>query len=321
MRVPVVAGFLAGLLLVARAALAHDVTVDPSTCQLDTLALDGTTAGTSIVVAPAVASDRVRVVYDVATSTAQFQVLQRTRRIEAAGKTGTIGLPAAFDATLGARGDLRAERVDLDVTLDDVTTRVRVTLTTGLVGVPGAIVGGQPIDVTGRFLLIGAIPSGVLPPALAGVTTVRFGCPLQPAPDVDRFTSAALVDSLAGKLAAGGGVLRGVLRDAPALDAFVGVPALLEVRVAGEPAAVLDLPGGFQGSGRRLTSRSADGSLVTLRRGPRGTLRLQADLAALALPGVPAGVVDVGVTLVSGATTARGTRVFRARGGTVRGGA
>jgi hypothetical protein len=308
---------VAGFLLLARAALGHDVRVDPSTCVLDTLSLDE-----AVVVAPAVAGDAVRVVYDTATSTAQFQPLERSRGFTSAGEAGAIGLPAAFNASLGTGGDLQAEQVVLDVTLGGVTARVPVTLTTGLVATPGAVVGGEPIDASGRFLMVGAIPAAVLPSALAGVTIVRFGCQLQPVPAVDLFAIAPAVDSLAGTLSADRGSLRGVLRDAPALDAWTGQPALLEVRVAGQSAAVLRLPDGFQGGGRRRTGRSNDGSQVTLRRGPdRGTLRLRADLASVFLPGTPSGAVDVELTLVSGATTARGARSFRASGGRVRRGA
>jgi hypothetical protein len=311
---------VASLLLLARAGLAHDVRVDPSTCVLDTLGLEGP-PGASVVVAPPEAGDRVRAVYDTATSTVQFQPLQRSRGFTATGGTGGIGLPAAFDAVLLSSGDLRAEQVALDVTVGGGTVRAPIALTTGLVGVPGAVVAGQAIDAGGRFLMVGAIPPGVLPSALDSITVVRFGCALSPVPDLDRFATATVVESLAGTLSPRGGSLRGMLRDAPALGALAKEPALLEVRVGDEQAAVLYLPDGFQGDGRRRTGRSIEGSRVTVRRGPeRGTLRLHADLAAVFLPGTRSGAVDVELTLVSGALTARGARIFRARGGTVRGG-
>jgi hypothetical protein len=311
---------VASLLLLARVGLAHDVPVDPSTCVLDTVGLEGPATGASVVVAPAGVADRVRVVYDTATSTVQFQPLRRSRGFTAAGETGGVGLPAAFDAVLLSSGDLRAEQVALDVTVGGGTVRVPIALTTGLVGVPGAVVAGQPIDAGGRFVMVGTIPPGVLQSALDGITVVRFGCGLSPVPDLDRFAPATVVESLDGTLSPRGGSLRGVLRDAPGLGALAE-PALLEVRVGGEQAAVLYLPDGFQGGGRRRTGRAIEGSRVTLRRGPeRGTLRLRADLAAAFLPGTLSGAVDVELTLVSGAMTARGARVFRARGGTVRGG-
>lgn len=311
---------VASLLLLARAGLAHDVRVDPSTCVLDTVGLEGP-SGAAVVVAPPDAGDRVRAVYDTATSMLQFQPLRRSRGFTAAGETGGLGLPAAFDAVLLSSGDLRAEHVALDVTVGGGTVRVPIVLTTGLVDLAGPVVAGEPIGSGGRFVMVGAIPPGVLPSALDGTTVVRFGCALDPVPDLDRFATAPAVESLAGTLSPRGGSLRGVLRDAPPLEVLAGEPVLLEVRVGDEQAAVLYLPDGFQGGGRRRMGTSTEGHRVTLRRGPeRGTLRLHADLSAVFLPGTPSGPADVELTLVSGAMTARGARVFRARGGTVRGG-
>ena len=160
------------LVLVAQVALAHDVPVNPSTCALDPIELSALGGGVSAVVSAPGPDDRARVVYSVATATAQFQ--QRTaapRTFIAGGVSGTLGVPdRAFDAPLLTNGDLRADGVALAITLGGASISVPVTLTTAVAMAGSDVVTGTPMTADGRFTLVGLVPAGTLPAPFAAGT-------------------------------------------------------------------------------------------------------------------------------------------------------
>ncbi len=309
----------------ARAALAHDVPVNPSTCTFDPVELTAVASGLSATLAAPTAADAMRLVYSVATATAQFQQpTVAARAFTAGGVAGTLAFPQAFDARLTTGGDLRADAVALDVVLGGVATSVPVTLTTAVAG--GGVATGTPMGADGRFTLVGAIPPGALPaPFDASATVLRFGCRASPPPDRDQFAPAPAIASLAGVLSATQGKLRAVLRGGSLTGASVtGAPATLHLATAGGGVATFEFPAGFAAQGSRLLiAQAADGARLTLRLGTgRTPARFQAVLPGQGalMPAGASGAVEVDATLVAGTVTARGGRPFRARGGTLRAG-
>src|SRR5262249_6884655 len=106
---------VACLILGAQLALAHDVPGSPSTCTVGTSEVTELDTGIAASVTPPTSADAMRIVYAVATATAQFQQEPLTPRAFTVGGTlGTIAFPAAFSATLTAAGDLRADGVALN---------------------------------------------------------------------------------------------------------------------------------------------------------------------------------------------------------------
>jgi hypothetical protein len=315
---------LIGVLLAAHGAAAHDVPVNPSTCTFDPLELRVPATGVSAAVSAPGAADAMRVVYTVATATAQFQqpvVAPRAFTVGAVG--GTIAFPEAFNASLLANGDLRADDVALVVTLGGVAATVPVELTTSVAVAGDQVVRGSPMAADGRFTLAGVIPPGRLPAPLDVASTVALTCRVTPMPDLDQFAPVPAVVSLAGTLSASAGKLRAVLKGAVLAPAMVtGGPAILHLDAGGTPLATVEFAGGFTAQGSRtLRAQDAGGSSLAIRLGKgRAPARLQAKLPGMALPAALTGTVDVQATLVAGSLTARGGRPFRVRGGTLRGG-
>jgi hypothetical protein len=312
------------VLLGASAALAHDVPVNPSTCTFDPFELTAPDAGLSATVAAPAAADAVRVVYDVATATAQFQQrIVTPRAFTIAGGAGAVALPQAFNAQLAASGDLHADQVALGVTLGGVAATVQVSLTTAVTVASDLVATGTPMAGDGRFTLVGVIPAGRLPAPLdTAATVVRLGCRVTPAPDLDQFALAPTVSALAGTLSGSKGQLRAALQGGVISPATVtGGPAILHLDAGGASLATLEFPGGFTAQGRDLVAQGAGGSRLTLRPGNgRAPARLRAALPGVAVPANATGSVDVQAILVAGPMTARGSRPFRARSGTLRAG-
>jgi hypothetical protein len=313
------------LLLAAHGAAAHDVPVNPSTCTFDPLELRVPASGLSASVPPPSAADAMRVVYTVATATAQFQQpVVSPRAFTIGGVAGTIAFPRAFNAGLQTSGDLRADDVALAVTLGGVRTTVPVELTTSVAVTGSLVVTGSPIASDGRVTLAGVIPGGKLPPPLDSASVIQLTCRVTPRPDLDQFAAAPTVGSLAGKLASSQGRLHAALQGGVLSPTMLtGGPAILHLDAGGTPLATLEFPAGFTAQGARmLRAEGADGSLLTIRLGKgRAPARLQARLPGMAVPAALTGTVDVEATLVAGSLTARGGRPFRVRGGTLRGGA
>jgi len=311
------------LLLSTSAALAHDVPVNPGTCTFDPFELSVPAGGSSATVSSPTAADAMRVVYSVASATAQFQ--QRSvspRAFSIGGATGTIAFPQAFNAQLAASGDLHAEDVALRVALGGVTATVPVSLTTAVAVVGDVVATGSPMTGDGLVTLAGVIAAGRLPAPLDATSVVRLTCRVAPAPDVDQFALVPAVTSLAGVLSGTAGKLRGTLKGGTVSAASIsGVPAILHLDAGGASLATVDFPGGFTVQGRNLVAEGGDGSRLTLRVGKgRAPARLQVTLPGVAVPADATGSVDVQATLVAGPMTARGSRPFRARGGTLRAG-
>jgi hypothetical protein len=298
--------------------------VSPSTCTFDTFELTEPDTGISANVMPPTSADAMRIVYTVATATAQFQQEPLTPRAFTVGSTpGTIAFPAAFGATLTAAGDLRADGVALDVTIGGVATTVPVTLTTAIVAVGGNVVAGLPMGADGRFVLVGSIPPGALAsPMNASTTLLRLGCQADPPPDLDQFAASTSLSALAGVLSPNKGRLRGKLKGSAfaAADLTAG-PVLLQLLAGGATIASAEFPAGLRvQSARVLLADGTNGSSLTVRLG-RGQqpARVMVDLPAVTEAGV-SGRVEVQATLVAGTVTARGVRQFRARHGTLRAG-
>jgi hypothetical protein len=311
----------------AQAALAHDVPVNPSTCTFDPAGLTAVASGLSATMAAPTPADAMRIVYTVATWTAQLQ--QPTvapRAFTAGGTAGTLAFPQAFNARFTASGDLRADDVALEVVLGRVTATVPVTLTTAVATAGGGVATGTPMSADGRLALVGMIPAGALPPPFdASATLLRLGCQANPPPDRDQFAPAPTLASLAGVMSATQGKLRAVLRGGSLTAASLsGAPTILHLAAAGGGTETVEFPGGFAPQGSRLlVAQAADGARLTLRLGTgRAPARLQAVLPGhgTLVPAGTSGAVGIEATLVAGTVTARGRRPFRARGGTLRAG-
>jgi hypothetical protein len=311
-------------LLLASAALAHDVPVNPSTCTFDPIEVSAPDAGLSATVAVPTTAHAMRVVYSVATGIAQFQ--QPTvspRSLTIGGVAGTLAFPRAWNASLVTSGDMHAENVGLGITLGGVATTVMVNLTSAVAVVGDDVVSGVPMGSDGSFILTGAIPAGRLPAPLdATPTVIRLGCHLSPVPDRDQFILVPAVTSLAGVLSPTTGKLRGMLQGGTVSAATVGGgPAILRLDAAGTSLATVEFPAGFTAQGRNLVAQASDGSQLTIRPGKgRAPARLLATLPGVTVPAGATGSVDVEATLVAGPMTARGSRPFRARGGALRAG-
>ena len=315
---------IACLALGARLALAHDIPVSPSTCTFDPFELTEPDSGVSATVAPPTSADAMRIVYTVATATAQFQQSSPTpRAFTVDGTPGTIVFPAAFGATLTAAGDLRADGVALGVTVGGVAATVPVTLTTALVAAGGGVAAGIPMGSDGRFVLVGTIPPGALAaPMNASTTLLRLGCEANPPPDLDQFAAPTTLSALAGVLSPSKGKLRGKLKGGPlATGDLTAGPAVLQLLAGSATIASAEFPAGLRAqSARVLVADGTNGSRLTVRLGRAGQpARVVVDLPAVAQAGV-SGRVQVQATLVAGTVTARGVRPFRTRRGTLRAG-
>jgi len=307
-------------LLLAGVARAHDVPIPPSACTFDVLELTVPELGLTADVVPATDADAMRVVYEVATRTAQFTApATRARPFTLDGHAGTLGFPQAFQADLLASGDITFPLVGLSVTLDGETRLAPVTLTTAMLASNGTEALGAPIGDDGRLVLVGAIAAGLLPAPFDAVTTmVRLGCALTPAPDRDQFVPVFAPAKL--RLAMGTrGRLRAVLRGAaPEPDAH---PMHLRVAAGDVVLLTIELPEGLQPErANRFVGQTPDGTVVRLRTKPRGipTHRLDVELADGALPAGLASAGSVDVLYEVGGIVARDAGTYRLRGPTLR---
>ena len=71
--------------------------------------------------------------------------------------TGTLTFPGIFDGRMLSSGDVTIPELPLTFTLGATTATVRVTLTTGLVAMDGAVAQGTPLQGLGSFTLVGRI--------------------------------------------------------------------------------------------------------------------------------------------------------------------
>jgi len=306
-------------------ALAHDVPVNPSTCTFDPFVITAPEAGLVASVAPATAADGMRIVYTVATATAQFQQEPVTPRSFAIGGVeGTLAFQPAFSGTLLASGDLFYPAVTLTFTLGAVPASVTVPLTTSLAVAGNDVVMGMPMTSDGHLTLVGAVPAGALPPPLAtSATLLELTCQASPPPDLDQFAAPPTITGLAGLLSPSKGKLRGIVRGGTwTVGDLTGRPAILQLVAGDAVLATVDFPSGFSApSARHLVAESANGSRVVLqvaRRRPAAQLRVL--LPGVEMPSAGGRTASVQATLVVGDVLARGARSFRLRGGALRAG-
>jgi hypothetical protein len=262
---------LALVVLLAPVVRAHDVPIDPSDCTFDQLELTVPDIDLVADVAPATDADAMRLVYDVATRTAQFTAVEtRARPFTIGGHVGTLGFPQAFQTELLKSGDLTFSLVGLGLTLDGDTRLAPVTLTTAMLASGGITAEGAPIGADGRITLVGVIPPGLLPAPLDAVSTlVRASCVLAPAPDLDQFVPVFEPATLKLVMRERGGQLKATLRGgAPELDVR---PMHLRVRAGDVQLLLLDLPSGLTAeSPRRFVGTLPDGTRVQVRSKLRG---------------------------------------------------
>jgi hypothetical protein len=306
-----------GLVAVARA---HDVPIDPSDCRFDELALTVPELGLAAEMAPVGDADAMRVVYDVATRSAQFTAAEtRARPFTIDGHPGTLGFPQAFQTELLKSGDLTFPLVGLAITLDGETRLAPVTLTTAMLRSSGITAEGAPIGPDGRVTLVGAIAPGLLPAPLDAVgTLLRASCRLIPAPDLDQFVPVFEPATLKLVMRERGGQLRAVLRGgAPELDVR---PAHLRVSAGDVELLLLDLPAGLTAERpTRFAGELPDGTTLRVRSKLRGipSHRIVVELPAETLP---AGLGDSGsidLLYELGGVIARDTGTYRVRGTTL----
>jgi len=316
---------IACLTLGARLALAHDIPVSPSTCTFDTFELTEPDTGVSANVSPPTSADAMRIVYTVATATAQFQQEPVTPRSFAIGGVeGTLAFQPAFSGTLLASGDLFYPAVTLTFTLGAVPASVTVPLTTSLAVAGNDVVMGMPMTSDGHLTLVGAVPAGALPPPLAtSATLLELTCQASPPPDLDQFAAPPTITGLAGLLSPSKGKLRGIVRGGTwTVGDLTGRPAILQLVAGDAVLATVDFPSGFSApSARHLVAESANGSRVVLqvaRRRPAAQLRVL--LPGVEMPSAGGRTASVQATLVVGDVLARGARSFRLRGGALRAG-
>lgn len=310
---------VAFMLAVASSARAHDVPIPPSDCTFDVVELTVPAMELAAEVAPATSADAMRVVYEVATRTAQFTAVEtRARPFTIGGHAGSLGFPQAFQTDLLESGDLTFPLVGLSLTLDGVTRFAPVTLTTALLASHGITAEGAPIAADGRLTLVGAIAPGLLPAPLDAVSTlVRLSCALTPAPDTDQFVPVFTPAKMKLVMRERGGTLKAVLRGAaPEPDAY---PMHLRVAVGETSLVTVDLPDGLTAENEhRFGASLPDGTSVRLRTKPRGIPRhvLVVDLPAHALPAVgDAGAISVLYEI--GGVIARDAGTYRMRGATL----
>jgi len=306
--------------LLVSSALAHDVPTAPSDCTFDQFELTVPELGLAAEVAPATDADAMRVVYEVATRTAQLTAVEtRARPFTIDGRPGSLGFPQAFQTEFLKSGDLTFPLVGVAVTLDGETRLAPVTLTTAMLASNGVVAEGAPLGADGRLTLVGAIAPGLLPAPLDAVNTlVRLGCMLSPAPDLDQFVPVFEPAKLTLVMGERGGQLQAMLRGgAPVLDAH---PLHLRVSAGGVPLLLLDLPGGLTADGRRFAGETPDGTSVQVRSKLRGVPSHRL-LVKLPAEGLPAGLGDSGpvdVLYELGGVIARDAGTYRVRGATLR---
>jgi hypothetical protein len=309
------------LVLVALAgrAGAHDVPVLPNDCTFDPIAID-TPLGAATV-APPGGAGAVRVLYSVATRTAQFQAATvPPRGFDVGGVEGALALPAVFSTTLTDAGDLVFPSVPLGIRVGAVETTVSVPLSTALLPVGDGLVAGAPVSPAG-VTLVGVVPAGALPAPLdAGPTTLRLQCALTPAsPDLDQFAPTPVPKKLKGNVTSSGGKVQLVVLgpEEGSADPAAG-PAYVLLTANGATLATLVVPGGLAPSGKELVGTTADGSRIRVKaRGRRPKWTVKLELAAATVPATT-GPVTVDATLQLGTVLVRQQRTFKAKNGRLR---
>ena len=319
------------VLVLAGVASGHDVPVVNSVCNFDPLEITAPAAGVDATAAPAPVAEAFRVLYDVASGTADLCIpdpaapdvrcalIGPARAFAGSGVTGTIAM-SLVRVRVFTSGDLTATAVPIVVGTSGETATVSVPLTTGLIAVGGSVVEGSPMTADGAVTLVGTGVTDALPPPLGGTPLVfRMTCTATPPPDLDQFTTVSRTTALAGALKSDGARLRVAFRagiPAAALPDFTQ-PAIVRLAAGAATIATLDLPAGLQAQGKRkFIGVSADGaSRVVVRRGlGRGRYTMALRLAPVTIPPGSGPSVDAELTYQVGGLLSRRARTLRIRG-------
>jgi hypothetical protein len=266
---------LALLLLLAAPARAHLVPVFPATCALE-IALSAPEAGVVATVAAPAPGDLLRASFDPDANPTRSRMqacpadsVEPAARCGAAvprgfvagAASGTLALPTAFAFRMLANGDLQASGVPITIDVGGSPLAVPCELATGVVLVGAAPVLGSPLDVAGRFRVVGSGSSAALPAPLGGTPLrLELGCTLAPPPDLDQFALAPRLAKVRGKLTATKAKLVMVLESEIAMPTdFAAVATVL--RLGGADPALLERVLTLQ-AGSRGRFASADGALT-----------------------------------------------------------
>jgi hypothetical protein len=225
-----------------------------------------------------------------------------------------LTLPALFEATLVASGELRSPPVAFTLALDGTASRtLTAVLTTGLTA-DGALE-GAPLAADGRFRLVGH-------DAVAG-QAMRLDCQAVPAPDLDQLPLGAQVTRVAGVLATrcqdGSCTERDTLcAILSGTDAgFTSAPATVRISSGDATIATAYFPGGLEPRGSGFTATNVAGTTVDLRRlQPKGAPRYRVEVTNLehapAFDTLPASG-SLQITADIGGLVGRSTVTFRQR--------
>jgi hypothetical protein len=304
---------LAVALAAASAASAHVVPVLPSTCAFEPVEIRaGGVEARGVAPGP---DDAITIRYDPQAGAVQLETTGVPRAFTG-GASGSMVLPALFPARLESTGDLTAAGVAVGWTVAGAPAATTLDLTTGVAGADGVVGEGVPFGSDGRFVLVGVLPAGTLPPPLAGAAvTLRLGCTAVPAPDLDQFAVPTRTTGFRGTLGTRRSALRATIRPAPGAAFDPARPAVLRLGAGDETLVALVTSGGLAPRGRRRwVGRSDDGAAtITLRRRGRGVYLLTVALGAVTPP-AGAGPVELSLAYDVAGLTARARRTFRRNG-------
>jgi hypothetical protein len=230
--------------------------------------------------------------------------------------TGTLTFPGIFDGRMLSSGDVTIPDLPVTFTLGETTTTTRITLTTGLVPMNGAVAQGTPLQGLGSFVLVGRIDGGTLPaPLAADAMLVTLSCQPRPVPDKTQFLSPLPMAPIGGQLTTDQMRLRTTITISSSSPPDLTHVLMLAVNLDGKMVASAVFSGGVSGS-RELTGTSDDGNAVlTIKRASAGRLIVSASLRNTTLPAqTPGTPVLLDLTLDGGSFIGRGEQLFKTSG-------
>jgi len=305
---------------------AHIVPIPPSVCEFEPLGLRVPATGVAGNVQAAGPTDAMRILYD--PSASQVQICRMPadqspgclpgdpRAFTLGSAAGAVTFPTIFGGRMLSSGDVTITDLPLSVSLGATAVTTRLTLTTGLVSVNGAVAEGTPLQGLGSFTLVGSLDGGTLPAPLAGQSVlVTLSCQPRPVPDKDQFVSPPVMGSIGGQLTSTQARLRATVSVSTSSPPDLSGPLLLAVNLDGQMVASGVFSAGVQGR-RLLTGTSDDGDAdITIRRASAGRLIVSARLRKVTLPPQsPHTPVLLDVTLDGGSFISRGEQLFKTSG-------
>jgi hypothetical protein len=310
----------------ARTLRAHIVPVPPSVCAFEPIALAVPATGLDGSAQAAGPADTMRVLYDASASQVQLCPVDAwnpsrcgtpvPRAFTLGSATGTLTFPGIFDGRMLSSGDVTIPDLPVTFTLGETTTTTRITLTTGLVSVNGAVAQGTSLQGLGSFILVGRIDGGALPaPLAADAMLVTLSCQPRPVPDKTQFLSPLPMTPIGGQLTTDQMRLRTTITISSSSPPDLTHALMLAVNLDGKMVASAVFSAGVSGS-RKLTGTSDDGNAVlTIKRASAGRLIVSASLRNTTLPPQsPGAPVLLDLTLDGGSFIGRGEQLFRTSG-------